>query len=265
MSNAAPIPVLSPMLEQMTMHVRHGFFGREGGVSKPPYASLNCGMGLGDRIEDVRANRGRACKAIGADAGRLALPIQVHSAVAVVCDAPFVADAAPKADALVTAKAGLAVGVVTADCAPILMCDPRAGENGVCAAVHAGWRGGVGGVIESATEKMVGLGADPARICAAVGPCLSQGSFEVGPDLVEAVLDASPWAGDLFAAGDGDRSLFDFTGYLAGRMTRLGIGKVEILAEDTLSQPKRFFSHRHGVQHANGVSGRNLSMICLLP
>ena len=265
MSDASPIPVLSPMLEQMTMHVRHGFFGREGGVSKPPYASLNCGMGLGDRIEDVRANRERACRTIGADASRLALPIQVHSAVAVVCEAPFGADAAPKADALVTNKAGLALGVVTADCAPILMCDPHAGEHGVCAAVHAGWRGGVGGVIESATEKMIGLGADPARICAAVGPCLSQASFEVGPDLVDAVLDASPWAGELFTAGEGDRSLFDFTGYLAGRMTRLGIGKVEILAEDTLSQPKRFFSHRYGVQHADGVSGRNLSMICLLP
>lgn len=262
---SAPAPVLSPMLEKLSLSVRHGFFGRDGGVSTAPHASLNCGMGLGDKIEDVRTNRERACRAIGGDARLLALPVQVHSAEAVICDAPYGADKAPKVDALVTAKPGLCIGVVTADCAPILMCDPHAGESGVCAAVHAGWRGAVSGVIDSAIARMEELGAEAARICAAVGPCLKQESFEVGPDLVDAVGEASPWADDLFAPGEGDRSLFDFDGYLVGRLTRLGVGRVEVLGEDTLTQPRRFFSHRYAVQRGSGVTGRNLSVISLLP
>ncbi len=247
------------------MSLRHGFFGRERGVSPAPYDSLNCGMGLGDQIENVRRNRELACRGIAVSPDRLTLPIQVHSSVSVVVDAPFGASGAPKADALVTGTPGLVIGVVTADCAPILLCDAHAGAHGVCAAVHAGWRGAVGGVIESAVASMVELGAEPARMCAAVGPCLSRASFEVGPDLVDAVLDTSSWAGDLFAAGTDDRSLFDFGRYLTGRMTRLGIGQVEVLDEDTLGQPKRFFSHRYAQQQGAESSGRNLSVISLLP
>lgn len=265
MSDTLPTPFQSPMLESLSLHVRHGFFGRDGGVSTSPYATLNCGMGQGDEIDNVRRNRELACRSIGVDPRRLVLPIQVHSADAVIVEAPIGAEAAPKADALVTAKPGIAVGVVTADCAPILICDPHAGDHGVCAAVHAGWRGGVSGILETAVDKMVALGADPGRISASIGPCLSQASFEVGPELVDAVLDVSPWAEDRFSRGAGDRSQFDFCDYLTGRLTRLGIGKVEQLGEDTLSQPIRFFSHRYAQRTGAKGTGRNLSVICLLP
>jgi YfiH family protein len=154
------------------------------------------------------------------------------------------------------------LGVLTADCAPILICDPHAE---VCAAVHAGWRGAVGGVVESAIEHMVKLGADPARMSAAVGPCLSQASFEVGPDLVDQVLQVSPWAGHLFVAGDGDRSQFDLKAYLVGRMTRAGLARLEAMEDDTLTRQDRFFSHRGAQRAGLSTTGRNLSAIMLLP
>lgn len=253
------------MLERLSMHVRHGFFGRHGGVSSGVYASLNCGMGLGDDIANVIENRGIACRSIGVDPTQLVLGVQVHSADALIVDKVLPLDETPKVDALVTDKPGLALGIVTADCAPILLCDPAAGSNGVCAAVHAGWRGAVAGVIESAVRCMIELGADASRLRAAIGPCLSKTSFEVGDDLVDVVLDASPWATDLFTQGAGDRSQFDFGAYLAGRLTRLGAAQIEQIGEDTLSQPDRFFSHRHSVQNQQDGCGRNLSLIALLP
>ncbi len=265
MSDTLPVPFQSPMLDRLSLHVRHGFFGRDGGVSKGAYATLNCGMGQGDEIEHVQRNRALACRSIGVDVRRLALPVQVHSARAVIVDRPFEEGAAPDADALVTARPDLALGIVTADCAPILLCDPHAGAHGVCAAVHAGWRGAVSGVIDNAIAAMVELGADAGRISAAIGPCLSKASFEVGPELVDAVLDASPWAEDRFSAGAGDRSWFDFGDYIAGRLTRLGVGHIEQLGEDTLSQPIRFFSHRYAQQRGAKATGRNLSVISLLP
>lgn len=265
MSDELPTPHQSPMLDRLSLHVRHGFFGRTGGVSLGHYASLNCGMGQGDEVDNVTRNRALACRSIGVDAARLALSLQVHSADALLAVEPTSTQRPPQGDALVTNVPGLAVGVVTADCAPILLIDPHAGDHGVCAAVHAGWRGAVTGVIENAVAKMVELGADAGRVCAAVGPCLSQASFEVGPDLVDAVLDASPWAQERFADGEGDRSLFDYCGYLSGRLARIGVGRVEVLGEDTLSQPHQFFSHRYSQQSGAKACGRNLSIIALLP
>ncbi|MEZ5938120.1 MAG: peptidoglycan editing factor PgeF [Hyphomonadaceae bacterium] len=253
----------APSLGGLTLHVRHAFFGRRGGVSGGPFESLNCAYGSGDDLDHVMTNRARACAVLGAPPEKLVTVNQVHSARAVLAgDGPFPAGARPEADAIVSSTPGLALAILTADCAPILICDPAAG---VAAAVHAGWRGAVDGVVEAATEAMVGLGADPSRMIAAIGPCLSQTSFEVGPDLVDRVLDISPWAETMFEPGDGDRSHFDLKKYLAGRMTRLGMSRVDALADDTLAEPDRYFSHRGAQKRGEPTAGRNLSVIMLLP
>jgi YfiH family protein len=251
----------APAIKRFSMHVRHGFFGRRGGVSTGVYRSLNCGPGSGDEPEKVYENRRRACHALGASPDRLAAPRQVHSAKAVAADHAFEPNQRPECDALVTKRPGLLLGVLSADCAPIVLCDPH---NGVIAAIHAGWRGAVGGVIESAVEIMVQLGADPSRTAAGVGPCLSQASFEVGPDLADAVLNATPWAETLFEPGKADRQFFDLKRYCLGRLARLGVAHMDALADDTLSQPDMYFSHRASVQAGERDCGRNMTGIMLV-
>ena len=260
--NAAPPPyVEAPALKRFSLHVRHGFFGRAGGVSSGIYRSLNCGYGSGDDIASVRENRRRVCLALGAEPDRLVTLHQVHSARAVVINAPFAAGQIPEADALVTNHPGLILGALAADCAPVLLCDPHAA---VVASVHAGWKGAVAGVIERAVEAMISLGADPGRIIAAIGPCLSQSSFEVGPDLVDKVLDVSPWAEALFETGEGDRRQFDLKRYALGKLSRLGVAQADALADDTLSDPDGYFSNRWAIRNKEPDYGRNLSGIMLL-
>lgn len=251
----------APAIKRFSMHVRHGFFGSQGGVSTGVYKSLNCGPGSGDDPEKVSENRRRVCLALGGSLDRLATPYQVHSARAVATDHPFAVTERPEADALVTRTPGLILGVLAADCAPILLCDPHAG---VIAAAHAGWRGAVGGVIESTVELMAALGADPGKTVAGIGPCLSQASFEVGPDLEEAVLNATPWADQLFEPGEGDRKFFDLKRYCLGRLARLGVSHMDALANDTLTQPGRYFSHRRAVKAGERDCGRNMSAIVLV-
>jgi YfiH family protein len=250
-----------PALKRFSMHVRHGFFGRRGGVSHGVYKSLNCGPGSGDAPEKVLENRRRVCRALGADPERLAAPRQVHSAKAVITDKAFQPNERPECDALVTKRPGLMLGVLAADCAPIVICDPH---NGVIAAIHAGWRGAVGGVIESAVEAMVEIGADPGRMAAGVGPCLSQSSFEVGPDLFDAVMKASSWAENLFEPGEGDRRFFDLKRYCHGRLARLGVAHTDALADDTLTQSELYFSYRASVKAGDRDCGRNMTGIMLV-
>jgi YfiH family protein len=243
------------------MHVRHGFFGRRGGVSTGVYKSLNCGPGSGDEPERVYENRKRVCAALGGSVDKLATPRQIHSSRAVATEVAFAPMERPECDALVTRKPGLILGVLAADCAPIVLCDPH---NGVIAAIHAGWRGAVGGVIESAVEVMGTLGADPGKTAAGVGPCLSQSSFEIGPDVAEAVMNVTPWAENLFEPGKGDRQYFDLKRYCLGRLARLGVAHMDALADDTLTQPDIYFSHRHSVKAGERDCGRNMSAIVLL-
>ena len=251
----------APAIKRFSMHVRHGFFGSMGGVSTGVYRSLNCGPGSADQPENVSENRRRVCAALGATPDRLASPRQIHSSRAVATDKAFGPNERPECDALVTRTPGLVLGVLAADCAPIVLCDPH---NGVIAAIHAGWRGAVGGVIESAVEVMSAMGADPSKTAAAVGPCLSQSSFEVGPDLSEAVLNATPWAEHLFEPGPGDRQFFDLKRYCLGRLTRLGIAHMDALADDTLTQPDMYFSHRRAVKAGDRDCGRNMTAIVLV-
>ena len=244
------------------MHVRHGFFGRRGGVSIGPYKRLNCGLGTADDPVRVQENRERVCRALGTSGSKLATLRQVHSAKVVTLDlASDLADRA-EADALVTSTPGLVLGVLAADCAPVLLCDPH---SGVIGAAHAGWRGAVSGVADATVEAMIALGADPSHMIAAVGPCIAQASFEVGPDLVDAVLDVTPWAEHLLSPGQGDRQHFDLKHYLLGRLARLGVAHGEALADDTLTAQGDWFSYRGANAAGQRECGRNLSAIVLLP
>ncbi|HEV7694385.1 MAG TPA: peptidoglycan editing factor PgeF [Hyphomonadaceae bacterium] len=260
MTDAPPFEE-APAIKRFSMHVRHGFFGRRGGVSGGVYKSLNCGPGSGDDPEKVYENRKRVCAALGGSYENLASPRQVHSAKAVATDKAYAPTERPECDALVTKRPGLMLGVLAADCAPIVLCDPH---NGVIAAIHAGWRGAVGGVIESTLDVMGQLGADPGKTAAGIGPCLSQSSFEVGPDLADAVLNATPWAENLFEPGKSDRQFFDLKRYAQGRLARLGVAHIDALTDDTLSAPDLYFSHRHSVKAGERDCGRNMTAIMLL-
>ena len=256
------IPFLqAPALSPFTMHLRHGFFGRQGGVSGGEYSSLNVGLGSGDLPEHVNANRDAICNALGAAPGSMVTLSQCHSNTAIIVDQPFAPGTAPEGDALVTQTPGLVLTALAADCAPVLMCDPHAN---VAAAIHAGWRGAVGGVIESALDAMCSLGADTQNIVAAVGPCISQDSFEVGPELEEEVYNATPWAQNLFRPGRDDRLHFNLKRYCLHRMARMGIGRSDAIPADTVTEPNMFFSYRRSRKEGAADYGRNASSIVLL-
>lgn len=240
----------------------HGFFTRRGGVSEGPYASLNCSLSSADSREAVLRNRALAAEAVGADPSRLLGLTQVHGHdVAVVTEA-WAPGAGPKADAMVTDRAGIALGIVTADCAPVLFADRNAGIVG---AAHAGWRGAVSGVIEATIDAMQRLGAKAGDIAAAVGPCIGQISYEVGPDLRDAVLGHAADSDRFFAPGKRpDRWQFDLAGYCAARLRDAGVGTVATLGVDTLADDTRFFSHRRRTLAGGGPIGHQISVIALV-
>ena len=242
-------PLQSPLLS-----VRHGFFTREGGVSAGPYASLNCSTSGADDPAAVAGNRARAAQALGADPLMLLGLTQVHGADVVTAEAPWPPGAGPRADAMVTRRPGLALGIITADCAPVLLADEDAGVAG---AVHAGWRGAVAGVLEATVAAMAALGAQPGRIKAAIGPCIRQGSYEVGPDLRDAV---GPSGAAFFQPGVRDgRWQFDLPGYCAMRLAGCA---VDVVDADTCADP-RFWSHRRRTLAGGEPIGHQISAIVL--
>jgi YfiH family protein len=235
----------------------HGYFTRRGGVSVGPFASLNCSLSSPDARDAVMENRARAARALGTDPERLMGVTQVHGHDVATVSEPWAAGAGPRADAMVTNRPGFALGIITADCAPVLFADPH---GGVVGAAHAGWRGAVSGVIEATIAAMVALGAQPDRIAAAVGPCIGQDSYEVGPDLRDAVADAA-----FFMPGRRqDRWQFDLPGYCAARLRLAGIGTVATLGADTLADDERFFSHRRRTLAGGGPIGHQISVIALV-
>ncbi len=240
--------------------VPHGFFTREGGVSEGPFASLNCSISSPDRREAVIENRGRAARALGADPAMLLGLTQVHGAEVATITAPWTPGNGPRADAAVTAARGIAIGIVTADCAPVLFADAR---RGVIGGAHAGWRGAVAGVLEATVEAMVALGAERGRIVAAVGPCIGQASYEVSADLRDTVLAQRADAGRFFVDGRPERWQFDLAGYCATRLAGAGIGLVHVTGHDTLAEPARFFSHRRRTLANEGPIGHQISVIAL--
>jgi len=253
---------IAPALSVAGLGAPHGFFTRQGGVSSGPYATLNCGLASGDAREAVLENRARAARAIGADPVRLFVLRQVHGVMVMpVGDSPWGPGAGPEADAMVSSRPGAALGIVTADCAPVLLADA---EAGVIGAAHAGWRGAVAGVIEATLAAMQSLGAAPARIRAAIGPAIRQPSYEVGPDLRDSVLGNDPRDERFFAPGRReDRWFFDLPGYCAARLTVAGLGSVTTLAADTAADPGRFFSHRRRTLAGGGPIGHQISLIML--
>ncbi|MGH7104538.1 MAG: peptidoglycan editing factor PgeF [Acetobacteraceae bacterium] len=243
--------------------VPHGFFTRRGGVSTGPFASLNCSLRGPDRAEAVAENRARAVRAIGAEPGQLIGIRQVHGTLAVTVPGPWEAGEEPAADAMVTDRPGLALGVVTADCAPVLLADTR---EGVIGAAHAGWRGAAAGILEATVSAMIALGAARGRIRAAIGPAIRQTSYEVGPDLRDAVLGREAADARFFAPGRSPgRWNFDLPGYCRARLIVAGIPDVEAIALDTAGEPDRFFSHRRRTLSGGGPIGHQISIIMLPP
>jgi purine-nucleoside/S-methyl-5'-thioadenosine phosphorylase / adenosine deaminase len=240
-------------------NLAHAFFGRPGGVSTGVYAGLNCGPGSGDERDKVLENRRRAMEALGG--ARLATLYQVHSAKAVTVTAAWEIGASPHADAMATNVPGIALGILTADCAPVLLADAKAGVIG---AAHAGWKGAIGGVTDSAIAEMEKLGAGRSRIMAAIGPCIAQVSYEVDATFRQrfATDDA---ANDAFFTGS-DRPgfhRFDLEAYVAMRLARAGVTNVVRLSADTYAHEERFYSYRRATHRGEADYGRDLSAITL--
>ena len=241
--------------------IRHGFFGRPGGVSEGVFASLNVGLRSGDARELVLENRSRAAAALGGTLEQLCIARQVHGTRCLRVEAPWPTDRPPEADALVTDRPDLLLGVTSADCAPVLLADVRAGVVG---AAHAGWRGALEGVLESVVEGMVAVGADPGRIVAAVGPCIGRRSYEVGPEFRAAFVERDRDAERFFVEPSaGGRPRFDLEGYCCVRLARLGVARVQAVGRDTCAESALFFSYRRTTLAGGGPFGLQLSAIGL--
>jgi YfiH family protein len=253
----------TPLTAHCLAHQRiaHGFFTRQGGVSEGIYASLNCGPGSRDVRDTVVENRRRVAASLGVDAARLVTVYQIHSPDVVAVETPWTMDDPPRADALVTARPGLALGVLAADCTPVLFADA---EAGVIGAAHAGWRGALAGVTDQTVQAMEALGARRNNIAAAVGPCIAQPSYEVGPEFIDAFAAADPVNRTYFRDSDrADHYRFDLTGYVADRLSALGLAVVERLDRDTYAEPDLFFSYRRTTHLGEADYGRQISAIAL--
>jgi YfiH family protein len=241
--------------------VRHAFFTRDGGVSTGLYEGLNGGTGSSDKPEHIAENRARMAAAVGVKPEHFLTAYQIHSPDVVVAETPWPQDARPKADAIVTKVPGLAIGISTADCGPVLFADPHARVLG---AAHAGWRGAFGGVIESTLAAMERLGADRARVVAAAGPMISQPNYEVGQELVDRFLAADPANARFFVpAARPGHALFDLPGYVVSRLEAAGVGQIENLAVCTYGNPSQFYSYRRSTHRAEPDYGRHINAIAL--
>lgn len=241
--------------------IRHAFFTRTGGVSQGVYTSLNGGVGSNDSPEQVAENRARMAQALGVAPERFLTPYQIHSPDVVIADAPWTAETRPRADAVVTREPGLAIGVSTADCGPLLFADDKARVVG---AAHAGWRGAFTGVIDATLAAMEKLGADRANISVALGPTIRQANYEVGHEFVERFLAADADNARFFAdAARAGHAMFDLTGYIAARVQQAGIVKFEDLGLCTYAEPERFYSYRRSTHLNEPDYGRHINVIAL--
>lgn len=239
--------------------VRHGFFTRQGGVSTGPYASLNCSTRSADDPAALRENRRRVAQYMGVRPDNLLGLTQVHGDRTLTVATPWETGRGPEGDGMVTDRPGLALGVITADCAPVLFSNAR---GTVVGAAHAGWRGACGGIVESVVMAMGALGCAAGDIRAVVGPCITRDSYEVGPDMRDAVLAQDAAAGVFFtAAARSGHFMFDLPGYCVMRLRRCGVGQAVALGIDTLRDETRFFSHRRRTLAGGGAIGHQISVI----
>ncbi len=256
MTTSAPLEITTAAI---LGNVPHGFLGRRGGVSTGIHAGLNVGLGSNDDRAAILENRRRAGEAVQPNA-RLVTLHQVHSADAITVTAPFADDARPHADALATDRPGLLLGILTADCTPVLLADPQAGVVG---AAHAGWKGALGGVTDAVIASMESLGADRGRIVAAIGPVIARASYEVDDTFARRFESADPANERFFTAGRPGHHQFDLEAYVAARLAAAGIGWVEALGVDTYADADRFFSFRRATHLGEPDYGRQISLIGL--
>ncbi len=250
----------APALSSLA-RIRHAFFTRSGGVSHGVYATLNGGVGSNDAPDKVAENRARMAAALGVSPDRLLTAYQIHSPDVVVADKPWTQENRPRADAIVTRTPRLAIGVSTADCGPLLLADADAGVIG---AAHTGWRGALTGVIEAAVAAMEKLGAERARIVAALGPAIRQPNYEVGPEFVARFLAADADNARFFAPSElAGHAMFDLAGYIADRVQRAGVATFEDLVLCTFAEPGRFFSYRRTTKQGEPDYGRHINAIAL--
>jgi len=255
-----PEPIRSPVLDGFSANgIRHGFFTRVGGVSEGIYAGLNVGQGSNDRPDAVAENRRRVAQWLRVGPDRLLTVHQIHSPDAVVVREPFGAER-PRVDAMVTDRPGLALGVLAADCGPVLFADPQAGIVG---AAHAGWKGAFTGVLESTIEAMERLGARRDRIAAVLGPSISRASYEVGPEFVARFVAVDAGNGRWFAPSSRPgHAMFDLNGYTVDRLARAGVAASQ-LGFCTYVDEDRFYSYRRATHRAEPDYGRQISAIVI--
>ncbi len=257
---ALPMAIEAPELTGMA-GVRHGFFTRRGGTSDGIYDSLNCGFGSKDERARVAENRARAAAAMGAAPEALLTAYQVHGTDVAVVETPWTPGDAPRADAMVTTRRGIALGVLTADCAPVLFADGDAGVIGAC---HAGWRGALAGVTEATVAAMERLGAVRTRIRAAVGPCIGRASYEVGPEFPQPFLDQDGGNRRFFAGAERDgHFMFDLEGYVCARLEAAGLAAAGCAGLDNCAEESHLFSYRRATLRGEPDFGRGLTAIIL--
>lgn len=249
---------LEIITSELLHDVKHGFFSRKGGASSGVFEGLNCGVGSSDQSDMVQINRNRVSNEMGVEPETLVTVHQTHSTRVHVANGRN-QGALPQADAIVSKTAGIALGVLTADCQPVLFADT---EAGVVAAAHAGWRGALDGMLEETIDAMVTLGAVPHRIRAVIGPSISQRAYEVGPEFFERFADEDPAYSQYFANGERDRMLFDLPGFGLHRLRNAGV-TAEWTGHCTYSDPDRFFSYRRSVHSKQADYGRLISSIRL--
>lgn len=255
------LPVVTSPLLRDVAGVRHAFFTRQGGVSKGIYDSLNVGRGSNDDPADVDENRRLIARHFGLEAADLNTCFQIHSTIAVIADGSW-GDVRPEGDAVVSKTPGVICGALSADCAPVLIADPKAG---VVASAHAGWRGALDGVVQSAVDTMVSLGADPSDMVAAVGPCIGPQSYEVGLEFLQRFEADAPGSGVFFRPGAADdKRLFDLPAFVLERLRAAGVERREWVECDTRVDEARFFSNRRAFLRGENDYGRLLSAITLV-
>ena len=252
--------ITSLLLDQPS--IRHGFFTRKDGVSDGIYASLNVGVGSQDDPSHVAENRFRAAAMLDATSDQLFTPYQIHSPDAVLVDDAADLEDRPRADALVTRRRDIVIGIVTADCVPVLLADPA---SGVVAALHAGWKGTLAGIVPNTVATMEQAGADKGKICAAIGPCIAQASYEVGPEVQAQFTDANPARASLFAPSTRPgHFMFNLAGAVADNLRDAGVQHIDQIAHATYAMDEDYFSYRRATHLAEPDYGRQLSAIRLI-
>lgn len=246
-----------------SMHgISHGFFGRKGGVSTGLYHGLNCGVGSGDNADAVLTNRQKAVQHLGLQGSeQLCTVRQCHSNIVVTVKEPFGIKPLHDADALVTNIPNIALGILTADCVPLLFYDPKAHVIG---ATHSGWKGAISGIAQHTIEAMVAIGAHAEDITCAVGPCIKQASYEVDTAFFERFEHRDKHNSAFFVPSENNgRFLFDLTAYVVQQLESQKIGAIDVIDEDTYANQENLFSYRRSCHHNEPNYGRQISLIAL--